>query len=172
MAFEDIARTAFEGIARNGQGISAIVAGVALIWAVCQALYGYSKQNRLARFEKYSALSQGWSDDENIREIKSLIEKDPERKLLTLDYEKKEEYVAVFEEIALMLESGIIREQVAYYMFGYYTISCYESEDFWAGMDKDSHYWSLFFRFARKMKKIDSDILAGRDNIEKWSFRF
>ena len=159
-------------LAQNGPGLSAIVAAVALFWAVCQAVYAFSKQNRLARFDKYSELSKGWSADKDIQRIKRLIEEDPKGELSNLSAAEKEEYVAVFDEIALMVESRIVRKEIAFYMFGYYVIHCCDNEEFWTGMDKDSHYWSLFFRFAKEMKRIDSDIRAGREDMELWSFRF
>jgi hypothetical protein len=172
MAFLASVWTGFEFVLQHGQAASAMVAAVALIWGVGQGLYGYWKQNRLARFEKYSALSKDWSEDKNVQKIKQLLEDDPEEELLEIPYTEKEEFVAVFEEIALMLESGIIRIKIAYYMFGYYTLLCEKNQNFWQDMDRDSHYWTLFFRFAEKMKAIERKVLAHPETIKKWSFRY
>jgi hypothetical protein len=46
--------------------------------------------------------------------------------------QKKAEYfLGFFEEVALMMNSGLIRKEVAHYMFGYYAIHCWDSKNFW-----------------------------------------
>jgi hypothetical protein len=160
-------------VVTNAAGITAIVGMIALIVTVFRALYEYSKQNRLARFEKYENLSKGWSEDKDIQEMIVLLDNDPEGKLVNIPSSKKEAFVGFYEEIALMLESGILKQQIAYYMFGYHTIRCYESKDFWTkDMDLEGPYWTLFRRFAKQMKKIDDDVHAGREKINEWKFRF
>jgi hypothetical protein len=158
---------------QNATGITAIVGVFALLVTVIRALYEYSKQNRLARFDKYEQLSKGWSEDKEIQEIISLLDDDPQGELLKMPRSRKEAFVGVYEEIALMLESGILKKQIAYYMFGYHTIRCYENKDFWTKeMDRESPYWTLFRRFAQQMKKIDDDVHTGREKLDRWKFRF
>jgi len=64
---------------------------------------------------------------------------DPKRKLLTF-----------FEEIALLVNSKQINDNVAYYMFGYYAQCARDGENFQAGIDLDEKYWGLFFNFTKK----------------------
>jgi hypothetical protein len=163
----------FADVVQNAAGITAIVGVIALIVTVIRAVFEYSKQNLLARFEKYDELSKGWSEDKEIQEIILLLDDDPRGQLLKMHRSRKEAFVGVYEEIALMLESGIIKKQIAYYMFGYHTILCYENKDFWTTeMDLEHRYWTLFRRFAEQMKKIDDDVQAGREKINEWKFRF
>jgi hypothetical protein len=163
----------FADVVRNAAGITAIVGVLALIVTIISAAFNYSKQNLLARFEKYSELSKGWYDDKEIQEIIVLLDHDPEGKLVAMPASRKEAFVGFYEEIALMLESGILRERIAYYMFGYHTILCYENSDFWTDdMELEDPYWSLFRRFAKQMKKIDDDVRAGHEKIDEWRFRF
>jgi hypothetical protein len=163
----------FQAIVADAPGITAIVGATVLIVTVFRAVYEYSKQNLLARFEKYTNLSKGWSEDKDIQEMIVLLDDDPQGKLINIHYSKKEAFVGFYEEIALMLESGLLKQQIAYYMFGYHTIRCYESKDFWTKeMDLESRYWTLFRRFAEQMKKIDEDVRAGREKINEWKFRF
>jgi hypothetical protein len=162
----------FADVVQNAAGITAIVAVIALIVTVIRAAVEYSKQNLLKRFEKYQELSRDWFDDKDIQEIIGLLEEDPKRKLLKMSYSKKEAFIGFYEEIGLMLESGIIKKRIAYYMFGYYTIRCYRNKDFWTDINIDSPYWSLFRRFAKNVIKIDDDVHAGYENIDEWKFRF
>ena len=41
-------------------------------------------------------------------------------------------------------------------MFGYYTVKCQESKDFWANLTLDETYWNLFHDFAREMKATEA----------------
>jgi AAA15 family ATPase/GTPase len=163
----------FTYVVQNAAGITAIVGAIALIVTVIRAVLEYSKQNHLARFEKYAELSKDWYGDKDIQEIIVLLGDDPNGRLAKIHISKKEAFVGYYEEIALMLESGILKKQIAYYMFGYHTILCYENGNFWTKeMDLNDRYWTLFRRFAKLMKKIDGDVLAGKEKIDKWKFRF
>ena len=163
----------FKDVVSNAAGITAIVGVIALIVTVIRAVFEYSKQNLLARFEKYEELSKGWSEDKEIQEIIFLLDDDPHGELLKMHRSRKEAFVGFYEEIALMLESGIIKQQIAYYMFGYHTIRCYESKGFWTEeMEIESPYWTLFRRFAKRMKQIDNDVHAGIQKLDEWKFRF
>jgi hypothetical protein len=163
----------FTDVVQNAAGITAIVGVIALIVTVVRAAIEYSKQNLLARFEKYEELSKDWSDDKDVQEIIVLLDDDPQGKLAKIHPSKKVAFVGYYEEIALMLESGLLKKRIAYYMFGYHTIRCYENKSFWTeDMEIESQYWSLFRRFAKQMKKIDDDVRTGREKIDGWKFRF
>lgn len=151
---------------------SAVVAVITFLVPIIRFYIEYTKQNLLKRFEKYSELSANWSADKNIQAIIKLLDEDPKHKLRTLPFEKKEAFVGFYEEIAVMFYSGLLKKRIAFYMFGYYTIRCYESKDFWHNLEKDKYYWSLFKRFANEMKQIDEDIVAGRDNPDNWEYEF
>jgi hypothetical protein len=51
------------------------------------------------------------------------------------------------------LNLGIIRREVAHYMFGYYAIRCWDSDASWHGVNRNSPYWSLFKNFASRDEK-------------------
>ena len=162
----------FETIVKYAAGISAVVAVVTLLVTIIRSYIEYTKQNLLKRFEKYAELSANWFEDKNIQAIIELLDEDPKHKLRTLPFTKKEAFVGFYEEIAVMLYSGLLNKRIAFYMFGYYTVRCFESKDFWHNLDMDKYYWSLFRRFANEMKQIEQDISAGRDNPDNWKFEF
>jgi hypothetical protein len=160
--------TALKTILDNTAAVSAIVAAVTVVrWYVA-----YRKQNMFRRFEKYSELSVGWFQDKNVQEIIKLLDDDPGHKLRNLPFERKEAFVGVYEEIAIMLYSGLLKKHIAFYMFGYYTVRCYENKDFWYNLDQKKYYWSLFRRFAEEMKQMEAAILTGDDHPDKWAFKF
>lgn len=73
----------------------------------------------------------------------------------------KLQFVGFHEEVALMLNSKLLREEVAHYMFGYFAIRCYDSVHFWEDEDKAHMYWSLFRSFAERMKEFEKTFRFG-----------
>lgn len=55
--------------------------------------------------------------------------------LLEIKFEEKRDFLGFFEEVAIAMNSGLIKPQVAHYMFGFYAIKCWESGKFWDGND-------------------------------------
>ena len=75
--------------------------------------------------------------------------------------------VGYFEEVALMMNSGLIRPEVAHYMFGYYVLLIDDCESFWQDLDRLGDYWAVFRAFAARMKSmsITQDIRSGNIRI-------
>jgi hypothetical protein len=164
----------FETIVKYAAGITAIVAVGAFLVTNIRSFIEYSRQNSLKRFEKYTELAGNWAEDKNIQMIIKLLDEGPPHKLRTLPFENKRAFLEFYEDIAIMRYSGLMKKRIAYYMFGFYTIRCNESHDFWFNLEeeKEKHWWSLFRRFAAEMKQIEQDISLGRENPEKWKFKF
>jgi tRNA A37 N6-isopentenylltransferase MiaA len=72
--------------------------------------------------------------------------------LRNVEFGTKRDFVGLFEEVAIMLNSGLIREYVALHMFGYYAIDCWDSKKFWEGMEQHSPYCLVFKDFVQRMK--------------------
>ena len=94
-------------------------------------------------------------------EIAGLLEDDDPR-LSEIPYEHRRDFLWLFEEVAIGMNSGLIREKVAHYMFGYYAIRCWESKNFWNDIDRDSFYWAVFRDFAEQMKQIEEKFQYNR----------
>ncbi len=80
-------------------------------------------------------------------------------KLRALQFEEKLRFLGFYEELALMIESGLIRRGVAHYMFGYYAIVCWKSDHFWNEEDREDPYWRLFRLFVERMLKEEQNFL-------------
>jgi hypothetical protein len=93
-------------------------------------------------------------DSAVFQEICALLEAD-DQKLDEVPFKDKRDLLGFFEEVALMMNSGLIRKNVAHYMFGYYAIRCWESEHFWSNVNRESIYWALFRDFATTMKTME-----------------
>jgi hypothetical protein len=77
--------------------------------------------------------------------------------------------IGLFEQVALLVNSGLMRREVAHYMFGYRAIRCWNSTQFWANLDdKDSDmYVSLFKDFVRQMQEVEASF-----KFDSGRFRF
>lgn len=82
--------------------------------------------------------------------------------LQDLPFEKKLDFLGFYEELAMMVESGLIRRTVAHYMYGYYAIACLDSDAFWTEEEREDPYWSLFKRFAEQSKKYKTKLRRAR----------
>ena len=91
-------------------------------------------------------------EDSNFIEICELLERD-DPKLRVIPLVQKDRFTGFFEELAIMRNSGLMTDELALYMFGYYAILCNKSENYWYGLNKKQVLWSLFFDFASDMER-------------------
>lgn len=68
-------------------------------------------------------------------------------------------YLGFFQEIALVFNSGLVKQEVAHYMFGDYAVRCWENAYFWNGVNRDGPNWSLFRDFASRMEDAEQRFL-------------
>ena len=136
-----------------------------------KAILEYKRQNRAKRFEIFQGLNKRFDEPEFMRLREMLDWNDPA--LVTTDYTLKHNFLGFFEEIAISVNSEVMDAEVAFYMFGYYAIRCWESESFWLGdrmIEKESIYWSLFRAFATRMMKMEAQLGSGVIDTSKLKF--
>lgn len=132
-----------------------IVGGIVGFATFLFALLEYVRQGRQHRAENFVGMRRRFLETPQYREILDLLDsEDP--KLCETSVQEKRNFVGFLEEVALMVNSQLIRREVAHYMFGYYVLLTARSEYFWAGLDRDSLYWSVFRTFAKDMEQISS----------------
>ncbi len=134
-----------------GSVVGALIATATLVKGLCE----YQKQTALRRAEHFFKLRERLKENESFKEICNLLDHD-DPKIAETPFEDKRDFLGLFEEVALALNSGLIRAPVAQYMFGYYAIRCWDDDNFWKDVDRDSLYWRLFRHFVEKMKSIES----------------
>jgi hypothetical protein len=137
----------------------ATIAGVVIaLAALIKGVFEYVKQGAQKRAEQFVEMRKRFKENETFRELAELIENnDP--KLGSESFKNKLYYTGFFEEVALMVNSGLIKSEVAHYMFGYYAIRCWDNEYFWNDLNRETPYWALFRDFVAKMKKIESSFV-------------
>jgi len=141
--------------------------GIAIaLFALIQGIVEFVKQGTQKRAEQFVEMRKRFKENETFREISALLEND-DPKLASEPYKNKRDFLGFFEEIALMVNSGLIKIDVAYYMFGYYAIKCWNSDNFWKDINRKSQYWILFKKFVEKMNEKEASFV-----YEEKKFRF
>lgn len=141
--------------------IATIIGGLIAVAALIKGVIEYSRQITIKRAEYFLNMRRQLKENQILKELCDLIEMN-DSKLLTIPLRDKLHLTGFFEEIALMMNSGLIRKDVAHYMFGYYALRCWESYPFWQGLNRDAVYWALLRDFVEQMKEIERDFKFSR----------
>ncbi len=133
--------------------VSSILGGIALVFtafSIIQGLIEYKKQGVTKRAEIFIQMRTRLREDPVFKNICNLLETD-EEELKEISIADKDRFLGFFEELAVMKNSGLINEQLTFYMFGYYAIRCFDSANFWHNLNRKHALWSLFMDFAKTM---------------------
>ena len=130
--------------------ISVIAASLIGLITLVKAVVEYTRQNTQHRADHYQKLRDQFRDDPQFRELFILLETN-DKSLECLPFQQKQHLIGFYEDIALSVNSGLIKKEVAHYMFGYYALRCWESDYFWGTVNRNSPYWSLFKHFVKQM---------------------
>lgn len=143
--------------------IAGVGAAIALMTFV-RAVLEYRQQGRQRRSEQFFAFGRRVDEQPTFRKIRDLLDAevaqahDATAALSALPPPEKFDFLGAYEELALLVRSGLVRPEVAHYMHGYYALRCRDSKGFWKGAGApalDSYYWSLFAQFAREMDRLE-----------------
>ena len=106
------------------------------------------REHLLKRIEFTLAQHRRLFDDPVLYNVLSLIDSDDSMLSETTMWDPKRKLLTFFEEIALLVNSKQINDEVAYYMFGYYAKCARDGPNFKVGIDLEVKYWGLFFNFS------------------------
>lgn len=113
----------------------------------------YVRQGRQHRAEAFLQMRRRFLEDPLFREILNLLAANS-AKIVQTPIQDRRNFVGFLEEVAVMVNSGLIRKEVAHYMFGYYVLLTDRCDLFWEGLDRESQYWSVFRRFSADMESL------------------
>jgi hypothetical protein len=140
------------------------VALVTAVVGVCTGLVGvatfiksvleYVKQGSSKRFEQFLLMRSRLRGNPEFVEICELLEQDSS-KLCDLPLLRKDNFIGFFEELYLLWNSRVFDDEIVYYMFGYFAISCWKSENFWKGLNRDTPTWAHFKTFVARLIEIE-----------------
>jgi hypothetical protein len=151
------------------KNVTLLTGGIVGLLALIKGVVEYSRNNAMRRAEYFSQLHKQLHEVVVLSQICDYLDTDSPD-LANLGYSKKYHFLSFFETVALMVNTGLLKKELAHYMFSYYAIRCYESKNFWNDIKKDSLYWTLFCSFACKMKQIEKDSIANTKKLRSLRF--
>lgn len=130
-----------------------VLAGVIALTTFLSGVLEYSRQGRSRRAEHFVDMRRRFLENDSFRQLLNLLPGDDVR-LKEVSNQERRNFIGFLEEVALMVNSRIIRREVAHYMFGYYVGLAAKSENLWIGLDKESVYWTVFRQFAKSLSEV------------------
>lgn len=146
----------------------AFIAGFFIaLGTLVKAVLEYKKQSDVRRMECYLNLRDKFRSGEEMASLFSALE-DRAPSLKDIPRRQKRNFIGFYEDLLLLMNSGVLKPHVAHYMFGYYALRCWESDSFWEGLNRNSDYWSLFRCFVDKMNLMEKQLGSNLKNISTY----
>lgn len=135
----------------NIKDVSIIVAGVVGFIGLLSGAVEYRRQRRHIRAQHFIDLRRRFLENDRFRGILDLLASDDPR-LANTSVQDRRNLVGFMEEVAIMVDSRLVKLDIAHYMFGYYVLLVANSTHFWEGLNPESEYWTLFRHFVDELK--------------------
>jgi hypothetical protein len=137
------------------ESVTVILGVIVSTYSLFTSVSEYSKQGTQKRANYFFDLQRKFYANDTFKLICLLCENDGPA-LKEIPYKDKIDLLIFYEELALALNSKLIKKEVIYYMFGYYIIKCWKCNNLWLDLEKDSPYWKIFHELALNMKEIEN----------------
>lgn len=92
-------------------------------------------------------------DNQELYDVICLLDADKKELANENMWDKKRKFLTFVEEIALLVRSDQINEEVAFYMFGYYSRCAMHGVNFCEGIHPSAEHWGLFYEFTINYEK-------------------
>ena len=138
-------------ILANYAAVLSAMVGVVLLF---KSVREYQKQGAQKRADYFRGMIDKFKSNPYFLEISAMLDEQDNPKLAKVHYRVRRSYLNFFEELAIMVNSGLVQKELALYMFGYYAIRAHHNKYFREEFDFDGPYWSVFVKFAKKMETL------------------
>lgn len=134
--------------------LSIILAGGIAVVTFMTGTVQYIRQGRQQRASQFIEMRRRFFDDPTFKQMLTALASESPA-VNGFPVQERRNLVGILEEVALLVDTRLIRPEVAYYMFGYYVRLIDNSPVFWDGLEKDGEYWRVFREFAASMSKAE-----------------
>lgn len=118
----------------------------------------YSKQGTQKRANYFFELQRRFKEKDIFKKICLLCNND-DPAIKEIPLKDRIDLLNFYEELSLAMNSKLIKKEVIHYMFGYYVIKCWRSNNLWYDLEKDNPRWKLFHELAIQMEELDTKSL-------------
>lgn len=133
--------------------VAIILAGVVALTTFFFGMLEFIRQGHQSRASRFVEMRRRFLENALFRDILNLLATD-DPALRDFPIQDRRNFGGFLEEVALMVNSKLISAEVAHYMFGDYVMLTANSENFWAGLDRNGVYWTVFREFAAEMDAL------------------
>lgn len=144
-----------------------LFAGLLAFATLLKAIIEYRLQGRQKRAELFDKFKITLMTENRIIKINSLLE-DDRLELAQIPLIDRYYFLGYYEQISIAVNSGLIKKDVAHYMFGYFALCCWKSNNFWKGINKHSYYWSVFKKYVDSMQALEDRNINKSYFLKKW----
>jgi hypothetical protein len=121
------------------------------------------REGRLKRFENFQQMQSRYRQDPSIQAVFRSLYPEQYRgdtgKQPSATTKNKLDFMGFYEELAIMVNSGIMRPDAAYYTFGVDAVEFWKKEQYW----HDDPTWKLFNSFVQNAKRFQKHSLRDLD---------
>lgn len=132
--------------------LSIAIGGIIALVTFMFGMVEYVKRGKQERAQHFLAMRRRFLETPEFRRLLHLLHTGDEAALASAPVQDKRNFLGFLEEVALLVNSGMIRRDVAHYMYGDYVLMAAENQSFWDGLDRESIYWTLFRQFVADMQ--------------------
>ena len=120
--------------------------------------------NAIRRYEKFHQMSVRFDENAEIQKVCDLLH-GANGSAETLTTQQKEVFICFLEEIYFMMNTGIMKRDLALYTFGYYGKMALDSEQFWQGLNKNEPFYVHFVEFCRLASSYRPTSVVGKGEL-------
>lgn len=132
-------------------GLATLIAAIWTLYTFKKKVDGEGREAALKRFEKFLSIRNDFRSDEIITNVRKQILGEPN---VVATYVEKIRFMDFVEQIALMVQSNLMSEDIAFYIFGFEFVEAYNRKEFWTEDilgARESGYWRLYRHFSERM---------------------
>ena len=129
-----------------------LIVGAATVWKIWSDIDTSRAQKinseKLERTKFFLEQHRRLFDDQDLKEVLQYIDGDDDVLAQPEYWDKNRKFLVFIEEIQLLINSGLLDEDVCLYMFGHYASCAMNGKNFMEGIDFTDGHWGLFKKFA------------------------
>jgi hypothetical protein len=134
-----------------------ILASFAAVTTLVVGVWQYSRSIAQQRLRLLLNLYDEFERSDGVRAVRDAVESNRPGALKQVSASHRVDFAAFIEKTALMVNSKLLKDRVAFSMFSFYAIAAQGDKAFWVGLNEEedkSIYWEPFNEFVERMKEF------------------
>ena len=146
------------------------------LWTFVKGINEYSLKNRLSRYQQFISQRKEFEATSVLTNIYGFILDDSQPDLSQKNVWDRIFFLVFMENIAIMMNSGLLSKNVVHNTWGNGILRCYANDSFWKGIDDNrkngqrSPYWRVFYQLRDDMEAIDRRVRNNPGIVRHYRF--